>query len=665
MNNKSKVKILSCIVYIVLIFAIAYHFSVQRCATSDYVSINGDFQSYNVFRRTLDGQTPYVDFSNYIGMAPIWVNVPFIGLKNTFTNSLFVTTFTSCIVFCIAVLILFYLVTNNLYISLFASAFVPKLISTQILHRLLGPKYGYIYTERFSGLYTPSNSMRGLRSFLPFLLCLIFIAGITLYSKRTGKSNNILSAGNNTAALAAAGFICGMFMPWSNDYGVACIVSFILIFIILSVFYYKYKPVVFAKKFAVLIISVLVGIILISSLITKGNPAAFFRSAANTAEYQFFYFHGAGGKNVLGYIFTTPVLWCFTFIFISFWLYALYKLINKEVTNNLVLLVFITLSITAATFIYIAGGSGYNCREPLEVYSILFVIAVTAKIITDKSNLLKKLASAACAGCMILLTVYCSYQAVTFVPINSGVYIDELGGYSTQVKELVNAKEIVDDETVFSTYATGLEVVTNQFQPTGYDYIIHALGKDVQNKYAQNFTEGKYRYVHTSSLPVESWVSTQNWYLYRHILPNYKQIYKTEYAYIWERCEERYVNADVKVEIIQQSDSTVVIKCTSDNLSDFVADISVDYTTEFSGIVPRFLSLGRKSVSFSASCFADDNISGGNLPGVSVENIPVKMKNGQGQTVLNGVFGKGVNLSVNSAKYNFSVPCLDYTQDIQ
>ena len=55
-------------------FALAY----ERVAVLSYNPVNGDFQSYNVFRRMLAGQAPYADFANYIGMAPVVVNLPFM-----------------------------------------------------------------------------------------------------------------------------------------------------------------------------------------------------------------------------------------------------------------------------------------------------------------------------------------------------------------------------------------------------------------------------------------------------------------------------------------------------------------------------------------------------------------------------------------------------------
>ena len=157
-------------VYAAAVLCMAYSFAVTRTQCSDYVSIDGDFQSYNVFRRILAGQLPYRDFANYIGMAPVVCNLPFLALHNSFTASLFVTNFTACVLFCAAVLLLIYLTTASLPLACLVSALLPKFVHSQILLRLLGARYGTVLTELFEGLYTPGNSMRVARSFLPFLL---------------------------------------------------------------------------------------------------------------------------------------------------------------------------------------------------------------------------------------------------------------------------------------------------------------------------------------------------------------------------------------------------------------------------------------------------------------------------------------------------------------
>ena len=649
-------------VYIISVILISWLFALERVQTCDFVSINGDFQSYNVFRRILNGQTPYVDFANYIGMAPILVNLPFVAISNTFSNSLFVTTFTSSVIFCTAVFMVFYLITERLEISCFVSVFLSKFISTQILYRVLGPKYGYIYTERFKGLYTPSNSMRGARSFLPFLIVIIAIAVSLIVKKVKGSDVDYISLLKNVRPLAAAGFVTGLFMVWSNDYGVAVIASLWVIYIILQIFCYRFSIAEFAKRFALLVISTAAGAFCSMFAVTGGHISAYLSSMADTAQYQFFYFNGTGNVSVLKYIFSTAVLWLFVAVFLAFFAYALVRLIRREADNRLLYLVFIALSVVAATFVYLAGGSGHNCREPLEVYAILFIAAFGVKFVCGLFSKLTKAADFGGGVLLLAVTAFYGLQLVTFNPVSQGVYIQAFDGHSTQVKALVDAAEIVGDEQVFSTYATGLETVTGQFQPTGYDYIIHALGKDVQQEYAQNFVDGEYKYVHTSSLTTESWIATQNWYFYRHLLPHYTQIFKTEYGWLWTKGGDGYIDAEVKVEIHPIDESSVKIVCTSDNPQEFVADVRINYTTQFANPFSRLLSLGRTAAVAYTGCIAGGQQASLAMPGSSDEYIPVYMNGGYGQAVVTAGYGDGILLDVQQAEFISAVPALDFAK---
>ena len=113
--------------------AVSLSMALGRVSVCDYVSINGDFQSYNVFRRILAGQTPYLDFVNYIGMAPVWINLPLVALNNTFAGSLFATNFTSNLLFSAAVLIWVYLVVRRLSAAMVVSAALTKFVSSGLL----------------------------------------------------------------------------------------------------------------------------------------------------------------------------------------------------------------------------------------------------------------------------------------------------------------------------------------------------------------------------------------------------------------------------------------------------------------------------------------------------------------------------------------------------
>lgn len=67
------------------------------------------------------------------------------------------------------------------------------------------------------------------------------------------------------------------------------------------------------------------------------------------------------------------------------------------------------------------------------------------------------------------------------------------------------AAEYVGEEKVFSTYASALEVMTDQFQPSGTDYIIHVLGDKPRQEYLETFCEWDFRYVTTIKETYDEW----------------------------------------------------------------------------------------------------------------------------------------------------------------
>lgn len=199
--------------------AVSLSMALGRVSVCDYVSINGDFQSYNVFRRILAGQTPYLDFVNYIGMAPVWINLTLVALNNTFAGSLFATNFTSNLLFSATVLIWVYLVVRRLSAAMVVSAALTKFVSSGLLATVGGPAGAYL-TQLFQGLYSPGNSMRIARLFLPFLLAgaaLLWLAARGAQAEGQALQRRLA----DPKPCLLVGGLAGAGLLWSSDFGLA------------------------------------------------------------------------------------------------------------------------------------------------------------------------------------------------------------------------------------------------------------------------------------------------------------------------------------------------------------------------------------------------------------------------------------------------------------
>ena len=73
----------------------------------------------------------------------------------------------------------------------------------------------------------------------------------------------------------------------------------------------------------------------------------------------------------------------------------------------------------------------------------------------------------------MILTIYC-LSSVKHPLYPQGIYIAEMGGdLYNKANAVISSKEFLKCNKIFSTYASAVECVTKQFQPSGYDYIIH------------------------------------------------------------------------------------------------------------------------------------------------------------------------------------------------
>lgn len=629
-------------------------FGLGRTNVLEYVSINGDFQSYNVFRRMLAGQVPYVDFANYIGMAPILINLPFLFLGGSFSSSLFVTNFTCNVLFSLIVLLVFWLVSQNLPASLFVSAIFAKLVSFGAFPLVFGPQLGQYWENLFYNLFTPSNSMRVARMFWPFLLAFIFLLFCHFVQSRSGFLANMPITGKmyiSPVFCAFAGFFAGLGLVWSSDFGLGVIfASSLLLPLILFLSGQKRPLFCLLAHFFGLSAGGFSGVF----LATKGQPVAFFSFTAGVAQYQYFYFNGTGGRALLPYIFANSRLLFYTAGYVAFLLFCLVRFLQKRLDIRLFLAGFLALSVLSASYAYVLSGSGYNFTEALEGCFWLAIFAWVLKFLLWLCHWAKR---QVCAGhhakpalkvgraafswvSLLAAAAMCfaglfarDFAAKPALPENA-FYVQALGGFTVYPKALQETQILLQDKAVFSLYATGLEAAAGQFQPTGYDYIIHALGKKAQDEYLAMFLQGQYPFVQTTSLGVEGWLSVQNWYIYRHILQNYSRVLKTEYSWIWQKTQRQSNVQKAQLNILQNGDYwEICIDAPADE--NFVADVLIDYDVDFINPMGRFLALGRKSAAINLQSPVSQQDVACHLPSFGRGYaIPIVVQNGTGKATI-------------------------------
>ena len=88
----------------------------------------------------------------------------------------------------------------------------------------------------------------------------------------------------------------------------------------------------------------------------------------------------------------------------------------------------------------------------------------------------------------------------------NGIYIEKMGGYVTSLgKDLLNTDKFLAGESFWSTYASAQEVVSDKYQPSGTDYIIHVLGDEQRENYLKDFKNDDFKYAATLKETYSNW----------------------------------------------------------------------------------------------------------------------------------------------------------------
>ena len=358
---------------------VALFYGISRIFCVDFSCINGDYQTYNALRRVLDGQLPYTDFANYLGMGPIVLQVPLLSLHNSFAGSLFVTHFVATLAFMLLVYLVFYLVAGRKLFSGVVALLLPKLISSQILRWLI-PLYGE-YTENVLGMLNkPNNSERIVRMVLPVLYSL-FVLGAIAWQRRKKSSATLRDLVRDPKRCAALGFIVGLGLTWSNDFSFACIGSATLVLLILAIADRVEKRKKSWNRFLGYLPGLLLGMFGSMWLASGGHPLSYLAFTKGVASWQFWYY----GLGSLEKIYSLTQLLAnknFVFnlcVYLTAMAICLIRLCQGKAHDRLIVLVFLYTSVFAAQFGYILGSGGNQFTEGTAGLCILLFWALVLK----------------------------------------------------------------------------------------------------------------------------------------------------------------------------------------------------------------------------------------------------------------------------------------------
>jgi hypothetical protein len=568
----------------------------ERIGVSDYLPINGDWQNYNLVRRVLAGFIPYVDSVPYLGLGIVALILPFVILNNTFTMSLFATNFIVIVCFILLTLTIFYLTTKNLRLAMVGSLVAPLVIA-------LFRKLPFVCTF-YDQLMHTDYSFRMGRGFLPVLL----VIGLLFFLKYNKR--DLLALFYNAKFVSVIAFICGLFVTWSNDYSFCSIVAAGIVLFV-SLVYSKTSFKQLCLLCGLFVIFAIVGILVSITVITLGHPLSYINCLAGIISYHYWYYGAFKITSLIDVLLAQiplilPVPLCYAVL--------VFKFCKRRVDSYDCLAFFLLTTPFGASLLYVLGTGTSELNFMLLYVSLSLLLGwcinimlhfINKKIIFSKKiiaiskhSVTAVLLVCLIMNCCLVVRAVNANNQVTNVP-----YVSKLGGYTHFAAGLEAAKAYIGDEKIFSTYAGALEVITDQFQPSGTDYIIHILGDQQREQYLKLFIDGNYRYVQTINPDFntwEKWINDANWFFYRELLRNYSPFLLTDYSVIWQKNIVALPNTKVSgCSISKISDSKSELQITLADKIDCIADLSVSYDTQliFDGINFRMYVLAHDTVS--------------------------------------------------------------------
>lgn len=550
----------------------------------DFIPINGTYQNYNPIRRFLSGQVPYKDFNDYLGMGHLlWGSLFTMLWGGDYAASLSAFTFLS-----VGVAVLVSLVLANTLLGdkrLACAATLLALIAVLLIDEAV-PENSNTFSL-LQSMIVPGNSARMIRGAAPVLLVLALLFGEFLIRK-FGLFSRMKASRKELLLTALCGMCGGCVFTHSNDYGISSWLCFGLMVGVFALARTR-KVMAVLQHMAVYFAASAVGLCLFVTIATRGNLVSWLKATFGTGGYQSWYYISNHSFFLYDVDFNFYSLLQAGLVLVYLVLilrrkgdgYALHRFGIPAVLN-------MTAFCATNEYKLISGGILHEMAFLILGLTILYEAVRFVMHRMEKAKNNARDISLLQYGSAFLATVWiCSAGMDTGLVLldkGRGEYFPNLGGYMKSLAASIkDAEAFLDGKTVFSTYSSALEADMGQFQPSGYDYIIHVLGDDARAEYKDVFDAGNFDYVATIKREYnawEYWVSAANWFLYQDLYENYHPVFSNEYEVFWEKNapDQSFVlpGTEVDVEVVAENDSVSKIIVTGDESLNGFADIHVN-----------------------------------------------------------------------------------------
>ena len=638
------------ILLVLAAFCMAALYAMPEKQCADFFAINGDFQNFNVVRRILDGQAPYHDFPVYLGLGHALLGSLacfLLGFGHpTLETECWAFHVLPSLAFTATAYVLFRAVLRNRkkeWSMFFADLLLFLLTwSPAIFTGFLAIYQSFLYALQEA--LSNGNSARMVRGFAPVL----FVAGAALCFHLLERIPALKR--RSLSAPVGMGLCTGMIILYSNDFGIASAICSVLIFGFLTLIRRdsarrKLRDLgIFAAAAAAAFFAVIL-------LATHGHPMSYFAQNAGSGPAQLWYY--SSPKSHYLYDIDTSFLILLQLFAALVYLFFLFRArLSAKSVFRFGVPCFMNLTCYAAANEYklLSGGMLHGMALTVLYLTLLAEAVGLIFMLAEKIPGAAKVLSARKAGWLAfgLVTVYCISMAVPHAialmqgTFYRGDYVLNVGHLNSQGYDVRKANALMgEDDQVWSTYASAVETSRGQFQPSGYDYIIHVLGDKARQTYVQRFHEADTAYAATIRDNYggwEQWARNVNWFFYRELYQNYVPSFSTGYQLFWQKrpqpLEEQYVPCTVLLEQ-PQADSWCISVVPEDLTLNGIIEVELSYQVHNTNPLVFNPMIWVENTSFAALEGADNTGAGYYLPPRADHlKVPVTIVNGFGQIVL-------------------------------
>lgn len=641
---------------VILLLLCTFH-AVDAGHYVDFIPINGTFQNYNPVRRFLGGQVPYRDFQDYLGLGHLYFGSLVTGLLGgSYRDSLIAFSFLT-----IVSLALFSYIIGLAILEKKETAIAMTNVVLSCL--LISPNFFIKWTGdmadiavAMAGALDAANSARFIRGMILPVVCLLLWGACFCY-KKIGTKSVWIAKHKEDAACVGIGLLAGFAFVWSNDYGISCWICLAVILFWISLSRTR-KVTKTLKNIVIELTASAVGIFMAVEIFTWGNFSGWVSSTFGTGDFQRWYYNDGKSYYVTDVDFSWIMLLqaeiCFVYMIKLFRERASIGAIRRYGIPAFCNMVCFC---AANEYKLLSGGDRREVAFATLFLTMLYEI-IRHLPYFERGQRKEKLSVALSflIGAAWIIAAANEEFAFRYLTVKEGTYVERMDGNLTSLGEdLLRTDEFLDGESFFSTYASAQEVVSDIYQPSGTDYIIHVLGDAQRESYLNIFHTADFRYASTIKDGYSYWtywMERANWFWYRDLYENWHPVYANTYEVYWEKNEaadtKNTIEDGIDVEIVDADDSIKIQVRTKEPVNG-IADAYIDYrVNKKSNRSAKLAFQTLLRVRNTGQIYAQSEEHESNyLRSQSKEYIPIPIVNGYGEVTLSARPERSTYLEIN------------------